>query len=208
MIASSITLTNIDVNKFTEATLQKFAAGLILGAVASELFPLMLENVSEANCLIGVSIGFFISLILLNTMEKFIDYIIDISTIKTNLNLNISTASAINNNDICITTGKDVEDGHNSDLSAYQSMKVSIDRPISQIFSKLEQQQQQQQLQQQDNSPFEVTSNDELKQELYRKYMRVFVCIMCLRMHTCCLYFYSYSYLTSYTSNMYAHTCS
>ena len=168
MIASSITLTNIDVNKFTEATLQKFAAGLILGAVASELFPLMLENVSEANCLIGVSVGFFIGLILLNTMEKFIDYIIEIHTLKTNQTLNITTSN--NNEDISIPQS---EDGHNSDHSAYQSMKVSIDRPISQIFSKLEQQQQQQQLQQQDSSPFEVTSNDELKQELYRKFMCV-----------------------------------
>ena len=178
MIASSITLTNIDVNKFTEATLQKFAAGLILGAVASELFPLMLENVSEANCLIGVSIGFFISLILLNTMEKFIDYIIDISTIKTKVNLNITTSH--NNDDVSIPQK---EAGHNSDHSAYQSMKVSIDRPISQIFSKLEQQQQQQRLQQQDNSPFEVTSNDELKQELYRKYICLYQYIMCMSVY-------------------------
>ena len=174
MIASSITLTNIDVNKFTEATLQKFAAGLILGAVASELFPLMLENVSEANCLIGVSVGFFIGLILLNTMEKLIDYIIDISTTKTNLNLNITSN---NNDDICIPQN---EAGHNSDHSlAYQSMKVSTDRPISQIFSKLEQQQLQL-LQQQDSSPFEVTSNDELKQELYRKCRHVYMCTLCV----------------------------
>ena len=153
MIGASITLTNIDVNKKVEATLQKFAAGLILGAVTSELFPLMLENVSKNSTLIGVSVGFFLGLIILNSMEKLINYIVD-------------SSPAI---DEPISNTNDNTDNKSS--KSFKSMNVSItpypngQLPITQIINRLEAQ---------ENAPFEVsTETTSLKQELFNQYTPV-----------------------------------
>lgn len=74
MLASSIALTNIEVHKYLEAAFQNFAAGLILAAVASELFPLMITGVTDDQTWIGVTVGFVVGLGVLNGMEVVIDY--------------------------------------------------------------------------------------------------------------------------------------
>ena len=85
MLIASILLTNISVSKSVEATFQNFAAGLILAAVASELFPLMLtENVSPFDTWVGVSVGFVVGLVTLNGLESFIEYMIDHSNVGMN----------------------------------------------------------------------------------------------------------------------------
>lgn len=74
MIASSLALTNIEVHKYLEAAFQNFAAGLILAAVASELFPLMITGVTPEQTFIGVTVGFVVGLGVLNGLEVVIEH--------------------------------------------------------------------------------------------------------------------------------------
>ena len=74
MLLSELALTNIETNKYVEATFQNFAAGLILAAVAAELFPLMITEVTPEQTYIGVTVGFAVGLGLLNGLEVVIDH--------------------------------------------------------------------------------------------------------------------------------------
>jgi len=74
MLSSELALTNIEVNKYVEATFQNFAAGLILAAVAAELFPLMITEVTPEQTFIGVTVGFAVALGILNGLEVIIEY--------------------------------------------------------------------------------------------------------------------------------------
>eukprot|EP01041_Mallomonas_annulata_P004408 gene4408-8771_t len=80
MTLSSILLMKIRISGLLEATLQNFAAGLILAAVAAEIFPL-LEEVEEVPGAIGLIIGFTLGLLLIygldGVLDKFSDNKID-----------------------------------------------------------------------------------------------------------------------------------
>jgi hypothetical protein len=77
---ASLLLTSISVSSLTEAAFQNFAAGLILAAVASELFPLMIgSDISPSNSMIGISAGFAIGLLMLNGTEAAIEYFIQLA---------------------------------------------------------------------------------------------------------------------------------
>lgn len=77
---ASLLLTSVSVSALTEAAFQNFAAGLILAAVASELFPLMIgSDISPSNSMIGISAGFAIGLLMLNGTEAAIDYLIQLA---------------------------------------------------------------------------------------------------------------------------------
>lgn len=80
MSLASILLTSISVSSLTEAAFQNFAAGLILAAVASELFPLMIgADISASNSMIGISAGFAIGLLMLNGTEAAIEFFIQVA---------------------------------------------------------------------------------------------------------------------------------
>lgn len=74
MIFFSIIFSNLSISKTTTALFQNFAAGLILAAVAAELFPLMLEDVKKSDTWGGVTIGFAVGLVLVYGLEPVIEY--------------------------------------------------------------------------------------------------------------------------------------
>jgi hypothetical protein len=77
MTLASILLSSITVHSLVEASVQNFAAGLILAAVAAELFPLMIgENVTTTDSMIGVTVGFAVGLTILNSVETIVGYVI------------------------------------------------------------------------------------------------------------------------------------
>ena len=63
MLVSSFLLSSLTISSTVEAMFQNFAAGLILAAVGSELFPLVSENTSEADSIIGLTVGFPLALL-------------------------------------------------------------------------------------------------------------------------------------------------
>jgi zinc transporter ZupT len=77
MTLASILLSSITVHSLVEASVQNFAAGLILSAVAAELFPLMIgEDVTTTDSMIGVTVGFAVGLTILNSVETIVGYVI------------------------------------------------------------------------------------------------------------------------------------
>ena len=79
MGVASYFLSHVTVSGVVEACFQNFAAGLILAAVAAELFPLLLTNdVSTGQSIGGITVGFAIGLLILNATEWFVDKFIDI----------------------------------------------------------------------------------------------------------------------------------
>mmetsp|Transcript_19892 Transcript_19892/g.18064 ORF Transcript_19892/g.18064 Transcript_19892/m.18064 type:complete len:497 (+) Transcript_19892:50-1540(+) len=77
MTLSSMLLSSIKVSSHIEAGIQNFAAGLIIAAVAAELFPLMLEA-SQTESMIGITVGFVVGLSTLNGLEAIIEKIEEI----------------------------------------------------------------------------------------------------------------------------------
>jgi len=75
MILASALMSSIKVSTTMESILQYFCGGLIVAAVAAELFPLMLENVSSSDSMIGVTVGFAVGLSLVYGMEWVMEYI-------------------------------------------------------------------------------------------------------------------------------------
>ena len=73
MLLSSVVMAQIVVPEYIEASLQNFSAGLIIGAVAGELFPL-LSGMDEGVRLVGITIGFILSLGMLFGVEFLIGY--------------------------------------------------------------------------------------------------------------------------------------
>ena len=74
MIFASLVVFNVNISSTFESTAQNFCAGLILGAVAKELFP-QIDNVSKSTSMIGISCGFFIGLFFVNFLDYFVDLI-------------------------------------------------------------------------------------------------------------------------------------
>jgi hypothetical protein len=74
MIVATFVLQNIHVSEAIEAGLQNFAAGLIIAAVAAELFPIMIDS-AETPSYIGITIGFLIGLCTIYGLEGLIDHI-------------------------------------------------------------------------------------------------------------------------------------
>lgn len=74
MLLASYILYTYEVHALVEATFQNFAAGLIVAAVAAELFPLMLHDVSPANSMIGMTCGFVVGLGLIYGLEALVEY--------------------------------------------------------------------------------------------------------------------------------------
>ena len=74
MMFSSFVMMNQSVSELTEAMLQNFSAGMIISAVAAELFPqLKNEATSKGLTLLGVTVGFICACILLYGIESVID---------------------------------------------------------------------------------------------------------------------------------------
>lgn len=93
MSLSSFALYNLEVPSVVEASCQNFAAGLILAAgvcdvfnnsrpianifipliVAAELFPLMVENTTDSDTWIGVTVGFAFGLLVVFGLESVVD---------------------------------------------------------------------------------------------------------------------------------------
>jgi len=74
MLGASALLTNYEVGPATEACFQNFAAGLILSAVAGELFPIM-ANASDKNSCGGITIGFIFGLLIVYGLERVVGYL-------------------------------------------------------------------------------------------------------------------------------------
>jgi hypothetical protein len=74
MIVATFVLQNIHVSEAVEAGLQNFAAGLIIAAVAAELFPVMVDS-AETPSYVGITIGFVIGLCTIYGLEGLIDHI-------------------------------------------------------------------------------------------------------------------------------------
>lgn len=69
MMVASIVLMNYKISETLEAGFQNFAAGLILAAVAQELFPL-LSDIPGADGGIGLAIGFALGLLVIYGLDK------------------------------------------------------------------------------------------------------------------------------------------
>jgi zinc transporter ZupT len=80
MIFCSFAASHLGVSPEVEATFQNFAAGLVLFAVAGELFPLLSihpetgEPVADDNRFIGITIGFIAALLLIFGLEWLMDH--------------------------------------------------------------------------------------------------------------------------------------
>lgn len=69
MALASAIMSNMEVSPATESMVQYFASGLILAAVALELFPLLRENVTPRDSMVGITVGMFVGLVLVYGME-------------------------------------------------------------------------------------------------------------------------------------------
>lgn len=74
MLLASFALMNLKVQPLIEACFQNFCAGLILAAVAMELFPLMApsELISPFSSIIGTSFGFTLGISMINGVDQLI----------------------------------------------------------------------------------------------------------------------------------------
>jgi zinc transporter ZupT len=68
MTLATLLLTKVEVSAQVEASLQNFAAGLIIAAVAGELFPIMMNSSDNAS-FIGITAGFVIGLAVIYGLE-------------------------------------------------------------------------------------------------------------------------------------------
>ena len=75
MIISSALLLRFSMNARLEAAFQNLAAGMILGAVAAELFPL-LGSISGSNGAIGECLGFVFALVVVYGNEPIVEAIV------------------------------------------------------------------------------------------------------------------------------------
>ena len=69
MATASALMTQIEVSSETESMFQYFASGLIIAAVAQELFPLLSNKVTANESMVGISCGFAIGLVMVYGME-------------------------------------------------------------------------------------------------------------------------------------------
>jgi len=74
MIVATFLLTKVEVDIKIEAALQNFAAGLIIAAVAAELFPIMVDSSENASYL-GISVGFAFGLGLIYGLEHLVGHL-------------------------------------------------------------------------------------------------------------------------------------
>jgi hypothetical protein len=75
MFLASVVLMRVEVSLIVEACFQNFCAGLILAAVAGELFPLVTDYNSKRDIFCGVSLGFTVGLCILYGIELLINTI-------------------------------------------------------------------------------------------------------------------------------------
>ena len=68
MLSTSFLLFRLDVSSHVEASFQNFSAGLILSAVAGELFPLLAEG-TQVESAVGEILGFAVGLTVVYGME-------------------------------------------------------------------------------------------------------------------------------------------
>ena len=75
MLLASFALMNLKVQPLIEACFQNFCAGLILAAVAMELFPLMAPSdiISPFCSAVGTSFGFILGIAMINGVDQIID---------------------------------------------------------------------------------------------------------------------------------------
>ena len=73
MALASLLLSNVEVGKLAESLLQYFAAGLILAAVAAELFPLMLDGVTHVDSMAGITVGFAVGMAMVYGMDSLME---------------------------------------------------------------------------------------------------------------------------------------
>lgn len=75
MLFASLALINLKVPPLIEACFQNFCGGLIIGAVALELLPLMgpSQVTSPFNSVFGTSLGFILGVIMINGIDQIID---------------------------------------------------------------------------------------------------------------------------------------
>lgn len=72
MLLASLLLSKISVSPVVEAFFQNYAGGLILAAVAAELFPLMLDA-PKGQSMIGITIGFAIGISLVFGLDSLVE---------------------------------------------------------------------------------------------------------------------------------------
>lgn len=80
MLLCSAYFYNLSVNSMIEACLQNFAAGLIIAAVAMELFPIMKNtamNNSPLECTCGIILGFTFGLLLVHGVDDLVSFLLD-----------------------------------------------------------------------------------------------------------------------------------
>eukprot|EP01032_Pedospumella_encystans_P025449 gene25449-28765_t len=71
MLVCSFVAVSVQFSKTFESSAQNYCAGLILGAVAKELFP-QIETDSKQDNVVGITIGFVIGLIFVNYLDYFV----------------------------------------------------------------------------------------------------------------------------------------
>lgn len=74
MLLTSLLTFNAKISSTFESTAQNFCAGLIIGAVAKELFP-QIDTDNKYDNLVGISVGFFIGIIFVNFLDYLVDFI-------------------------------------------------------------------------------------------------------------------------------------
>jgi len=76
MVVVSLVLYQIHVSDLVEAAFQNFAAGLILAAVAAELFPLVAQA-TDTESYVGVTVGFAVGYLFLVGTEPLSEYLVE-----------------------------------------------------------------------------------------------------------------------------------
>lgn len=86
MLLTALFAVRIQFSTIFESTAQNFCAGLILGAVAKELFPL-LGSISDGSVFLSVTIGFFFGLFFIHFLDFAVDFVEHFFSEKVNPNL-------------------------------------------------------------------------------------------------------------------------
>ena len=120
MLLCSAYFYNLTVNSLIEACLQNFAAGLIIAAVAMELFPIMKDTATKHDSMesiSGIILGFTFGLLIVHGVDDFVSFLLEK---KEELSQdNICEYDKINDNDV------DEEIGANTNTNDVNTNKES-----------------------------------------------------------------------------------
>lgn len=114
MLLAILLLTRVEISSLMEACVQNFAAGLILAAVAGEIFPILMGS-STIDASIGITLGFVIGLGIIYGLEAVVEFVENLPSENTfeeivrTINPMLSESNSGKNYQ-SITVPKDIED--------------------------------------------------------------------------------------------------